>query len=259
MGYTVCHQLPTHSFFANGEQFPLCARCTGLYLGFLVGIAGMALLGKLNAALWPPRAVVAVLVMTMLLMVGDGFNSLTSSLPEAVQAYQPTNLLRLVTGILAGTALALLMVPSLNDALWAKRNSIESVSDLGELAGFVIIAALVAAVVLTEHPLVLLPITVLGSLGVLRHPRQRGNRPRCRAPPARTKSQLLRGGRPPLPGRSRHVHPLHGRSRRPQVLLLLHLWHLGACDAPAAPTHVNDGADGAPCPAARRNGQPPDR
>ncbi len=167
VGYTICHQLPANSFFVDGIQLPLCARCTGIYLGFLVGIAGMALLGKLGATLWPPRVVTGILLVSMAAMVGDGFNSLTSTLPEAFQVYQPTNLLRLITGIAAGTSLALLEIPLLNDALWAEGEAVESVSDLSELLGFVIIAALVAALVYSEHPVILYPVSVLGTAGAI--------------------------------------------------------------------------------------------
>ncbi|MCD6475499.1 MAG: DUF2085 domain-containing protein, partial [Anaerolineaceae bacterium] len=33
--YAVCHQAPSHSFFIGNRQMPLCARCTGMYLGVL--------------------------------------------------------------------------------------------------------------------------------------------------------------------------------------------------------------------------------
>ena len=166
VSFTVCSQLPSHSFFVDGQQLPLCARCTGIYLGFLAGLAGMALLGKLGARLWPPRTVMAILLLSLAAMVGDGFNSLTSSLPEAVQVYEPTNLLRLITGIAAGTSLALLEIPLLNGALWAKRDMTESVSDLSELLGFVIIAALVAVLVYSKNSLILYPVAILGTIGV---------------------------------------------------------------------------------------------
>src|SRR5262245_3978961 len=46
-GSVICHQRPERSFFLWGAQFPVCARCTGLY----VGAAAAALVGT-----WPPLA-----------------------------------------------------------------------------------------------------------------------------------------------------------------------------------------------------------
>ena len=39
-GGLICHQRPERSFFLDGHQFPVCARCTGLYLSGALGIAG---------------------------------------------------------------------------------------------------------------------------------------------------------------------------------------------------------------------------
>lgn len=38
IGYKVfrCHQLPERSFHWHGYQFPICARCTGIFLGFIL-------------------------------------------------------------------------------------------------------------------------------------------------------------------------------------------------------------------------------
>ncbi|MEI3349189.1 MAG: DUF2085 domain-containing protein [Dysosmobacter sp.] len=34
VGHTLgCHQRPDRSFFFHGKQFPVCARCTGVFLG----------------------------------------------------------------------------------------------------------------------------------------------------------------------------------------------------------------------------------
>ncbi|WP_459639671.1 DUF2085 domain-containing protein [Faecalimonas canis] len=35
---TGCHQLPERSFFYHGKQFPVCARCTGVFIGEILGV-----------------------------------------------------------------------------------------------------------------------------------------------------------------------------------------------------------------------------
>lgn len=37
-GAVVCHQLPDRSFSWAGQQWPVCARCSGLYLGVALGL-----------------------------------------------------------------------------------------------------------------------------------------------------------------------------------------------------------------------------
>ena len=32
-----CHQIPERSFFLYGYQLPLCARCTGIAIGYIIG------------------------------------------------------------------------------------------------------------------------------------------------------------------------------------------------------------------------------
>ena len=39
-GSVICHQLPERSFFLDGRQLPVCARCTGLYLSGAAGLLG---------------------------------------------------------------------------------------------------------------------------------------------------------------------------------------------------------------------------
>jgi len=42
IGYAVCHRLEGHSFTIAGRQLPLCARCTGTFIGALTGFFGQA-------------------------------------------------------------------------------------------------------------------------------------------------------------------------------------------------------------------------
>ncbi len=39
LGALVCHQRPERSFHVAGAQLPVCARCTGLYVSAVIGIA----------------------------------------------------------------------------------------------------------------------------------------------------------------------------------------------------------------------------
>lgn len=52
----ICHQLETRSFFIGGHPLPVCARCTGIYAGFLSGsllaFAGGFSVRVPGAALW---------------------------------------------------------------------------------------------------------------------------------------------------------------------------------------------------------------
>lgn len=43
----ICHQIPERSFFIKGTQMLICARCTGLYIGIMLGILFLVLFKKI--------------------------------------------------------------------------------------------------------------------------------------------------------------------------------------------------------------------
>src|SRR6185437_6446435 len=72
----ICAQLPTHSFYPGGERLPLCARNTGIYLGFSIGVMALFARGK-GRTVQPPRGWVALVLLAFIALMGiDGFNSL---------------------------------------------------------------------------------------------------------------------------------------------------------------------------------------
>lgn len=56
IGTFICHQRPERSFFVHGHQLPVCARCTGLYVGAAVA-APIALIAATSAAVRRARGV----------------------------------------------------------------------------------------------------------------------------------------------------------------------------------------------------------
>jgi uncharacterized membrane protein len=114
IGYGLCHQLPERSLFVGGLQLPVCARDTGIYLGFALGLVVVALLdrGRRSRELprWPVLALAGLFVLSMAI---DGLTSY-GGLRET------TNAIRLATGLATGWALAPLTVMMINEQLWAQ-------------------------------------------------------------------------------------------------------------------------------------------
>ena len=52
IGSVICHQIPERSFFWEGRQLPVCARCTGLYVSGVLGL--LAWFAIKTARAWRP-------------------------------------------------------------------------------------------------------------------------------------------------------------------------------------------------------------
>ena len=88
-----CHRLPERSFFYKGKQFPLCARCTGMLIGYFLGIIYLFLNNQVNFIL------IGLLFIPMAI---DGVG-------QYYGYWISTNFRRLLTGILGGIATLLLI------------------------------------------------------------------------------------------------------------------------------------------------------
>jgi uncharacterized membrane protein len=167
IGYAICHRLDLRSFHLGDRQLPLCARCTGIYLGVLLGMFTLAALGRGRAGGLPAGRVLVVLVGFIAVMGLDGVNSYLTLFPGLPHLYEPSNTLRMVTGTLNGLALAGLMYPVLNQTLWRDWQPRPVLANLRELLLLVALAAVVIALTLTENPVVLYPLALLSAAGVL--------------------------------------------------------------------------------------------
>ena len=84
--YWGCHQLPERSFFINGFQFPVCARCTGIILGYIISLFYSFCFKQLH---------IAIGIALIIPMSFDGLLQLFTN-------YSSTNIKRFMTGVLAG-------------------------------------------------------------------------------------------------------------------------------------------------------------
>jgi uncharacterized membrane protein len=167
IGYALCHQLPQRSFFIHEHQTPLCARCTGMYLGFSIGLIFMILRRRTHAARMPPTAIIAVLIGFITIMGIDGINSTISIIPGAPQLYHTTNIHRIVTGTLFGIAMCLLFFPVFSTAIWRQPSGDRSLKNWRELIVLVLVALALDAIVLTQADWLFYPITILSIAGPL--------------------------------------------------------------------------------------------
>lgn len=162
----ICAQLPRHSFYPGGERLPLCARNTGIYLGFIVTLIILYATGRGRAQRLPPWPIIGVLVLGIVGMAVDGFNSFFLDL-GLMHLYQPHNLLRLATGLATGLALASLGLPLLNRLFWCEYSEQRSISSWATLLLLVPGLALSFFAVASQKGLVLYPVALLSTAGIL--------------------------------------------------------------------------------------------
>lgn len=86
------------SFNYKGYQFPVCARCTGIFIGQIIGIIFMVFGLKLNL-FWS--------VLFMLPMIIDGTIQL-------IKIKESNNIRRVITGFIAGIAYINLLIDIFN-------------------------------------------------------------------------------------------------------------------------------------------------
>ena len=84
--FSFCHQIPKRSFFWRGKQFPVCARCTGIHLGYIS--FPLFLFSIVGFTIW----------WSVLLVIPTVIDGLT----QAYYNRESNNFLRMTSGVGAG-------------------------------------------------------------------------------------------------------------------------------------------------------------
>lgn len=119
IGYAVCHQIEERCLVFGEQVMPLCARCTGVYLGFIVSVIALILLAgeKKRGVKLPATPYLVILLAFMLIMAFDVF-------AQSRGLYLRNNQLSLFTGLLMGLSLANLILPVFNFTFWQRNDTI---------------------------------------------------------------------------------------------------------------------------------------
>ena len=93
----ICHRKPERSFFFKNHQFPVCARCTGFYIGL-----GFFLIADY---IHPINANVNIFLLSIVLMMP----ALCDGLTQYFGPRKSNNYLRLITGFAGGIGLIMFL------------------------------------------------------------------------------------------------------------------------------------------------------
>lgn len=167
VGAAVCHRIPVRSFLIVGRPMPLCARCSGMYLGVMVVLLFAFLSGRGKSSQFPPLSVLSLLMGFIAIMGIDGINSYSHFFPNVPHLYTPQNWLRLVTGVGTGLAMGCLMMPALAQTLWQQPAFQPILASLSELAGLLILGGAVILLVLSNQPAILYVLAYMSVAGIL--------------------------------------------------------------------------------------------
>ena len=98
-----CHQEPERSFYIAGQQFAVCARCTGVYFGFAAAALLYPLLISLRQTRTPDRKWLFIAATPLAIDFGLGLAGIWTN----------THLSRFLTGSLLGAAAVFYVLPGL--------------------------------------------------------------------------------------------------------------------------------------------------
>ncbi len=102
-----CHQLPERSFFIGTYQMPVCARCTGVIIGYIFALP-----------------VSLIFPFPILLSVSGCICMLTDWMIQALKLKASTNTRRLLTGVLGGLGIMSIEVSVIKYAIHLVQNYI---------------------------------------------------------------------------------------------------------------------------------------
>ena len=166
VAYAVCHRLIDHSFTVFGQALPLCARCTGIYFGYIGVVAYRWIVAKDQRGGYPHWSILLFFALLVGLMGIDGLNSMRYTF-SFNSWYRPSNELRFVTGLGMGIAIGGVIVPAWAQTMWA--HAVTSIPSIGrrDVAILLLGGFLITLPILYNQSIVLSVMGSISTLGVI--------------------------------------------------------------------------------------------
>jgi uncharacterized membrane protein len=99
----ICHQIPERSFYLRGFPLAVCSRCTGIYVGFVIGLMFYPFVRSLHPQRMPSRRWLIAACLPVLIDFGGNYLGL----------FKNTFVSRAVTGALLGVAFSVYILTGL--------------------------------------------------------------------------------------------------------------------------------------------------
>jgi uncharacterized membrane protein len=167
IGYAVCHQIEERSFMFFGHVSPMCARCTGMYMGVLAAAGFYFWRGRRGASQFPPWRINAVLILFAVLWGLDGFNSYLHLFPNAPHVFAPSNTNRVLTGSLMGINLMTLLLVGFNQVAWREPHDEPVLDSFKELGLLLVVVLAMDGLILLELSPIIMVASILSVLSVI--------------------------------------------------------------------------------------------
>jgi uncharacterized membrane protein len=160
-GSALCHQIPDRSYLLGDLQMPLCARCIGIHVGFLLSSIALWIGGRKFSSAMPGKSALA----TLGAMEIVGVALALASYAGLGGSDNPT---RTISGLLIGVPIPFVAIPLLNLTVFHGRNSripFESYSDWLLLAA-AYLAGLALIFLSTSSIIIFVAVSILGIVGI---------------------------------------------------------------------------------------------
>jgi len=159
IGSVVCHQASDRTI-SIGSYLPLCARCTGIYTGFLVGTVYQFTLWQIKIKKLPVMKISIFSSLVLAILIVDAIGSY-------IQLWVSLNHIKLILGLLGGSSISLLLFPVFNFSLFARRKKQAGMTRWKEYAGLIIILGLTVLIILFGKPAFYYPVAVSSVSGLI--------------------------------------------------------------------------------------------